>query len=58
MGLNPLLPRLFALSLGNSDRVRKLIEGTGSQLGPEGLALYARLIADRHHVDGTLRMMA
>ena len=56
--LNPLVPRLFALSSGNPDRVRKLIEGTGSHLGPEGLALYARLIADRHHVDGTLRMMA
>lgn len=56
--LNPLVPRLFALTSGHPARVRKLIEGTGSRLSDEGLALYARLIADRDHVDATLRMMA
>lgn len=56
--LNPLVPRLFSLSSGKPARVRKLIEGTGSRLTPEGLALYARLIADKDHVDATLRMMA
>lgn len=56
--LNPLVPRLFSLSSGNPARVRKLIEGTGSTLKPEGLALYTRLIGDKDHVDATLRMMA
>lgn len=56
--LNPLVPRLFALSSGNPARVRQLIEGTGSRLSDEGLACYTRLIADRGHVDATLRMMA
>lgn len=56
--LNPLVPRLFALSSGNPARVRQLIEGTGSRLSDAGLAGYTRLIADRGHVDATLRMMA
>jgi len=56
--LNPLVPGVFSLSSGNPARVRQLIEGTGSRLTGEGLALYARLIGDRRHVDGTLRMMA
>ncbi len=56
--LNPLVPRLFALSSGNPARVRQLIEGTGSKLSDEALAGYTRLIADRRHVDATLRMMA
>jgi len=56
--LNPLVPRLFSLSSGNPKRVRQLIEGTGSTLSDEGLSLYTRLIADRAHVDATLRMMA
>lgn len=56
--LNPLVPRLFSLSSGNPARVRQLIEGTGSRLSDEGFACYTRLIADRGHVDATLRMMA
>jgi len=56
--LNPLVPGVFSLSSGNPARVRQLIEGTGSTLSEEGLALYTRLIRDRGHVDATLRMMA
>lgn len=56
--LNPLVPRLFSLSSGNPKRVRQLIESTGSVLSDKGYALYAKLIADRGHVDATLRMMA
>ncbi|PWR02986.1 magnesium chelatase [Meridianimarinicoccus roseus] len=56
--LNPLVPKLFSLTSGNPARVRQLIEGTGSSLSDEGLALYTRLIGDRDHVDATLRMMA
>ncbi len=56
--LNPLVPRLFSLTSGNPARVRQLIESTGSGISDAGLALYTRLIADRGHVDATLRMMA
>jgi magnesium chelatase accessory protein len=56
--LNPLVPRLFSLTSGNPARVRQLIDGTGSRISDEGLSFYTRLIADRDHVDATLRMMA
>jgi magnesium chelatase accessory protein len=57
MAMNP-LTGLF-LSRGSSEaQVRGLIGATGSDLDADGLALYARLIARRAHVDGTLAMMA
>ncbi len=57
MAMNP-LTGLF-LSRGSSEsQVRGLIGATGSELDADGLALYARLIARRSHVDGTLAMMA
>jgi len=56
--LNPLVPRIFALTSGNPTRVRQLLESTGSRIDDAGLAYYSRLIADRGHVDATLRMMA
>mgnify|MGYP006270539435 CR=1 FL=1 len=56
--LNPLVPSLFSLGSGDPRRVRQLIAGTGSELSDEGIALYAKLLGDRGHVDGTLRMMA
>lgn len=56
--LNPLVPRLFSLTSGNPARVRQLLESTGSRIDDEGLGFYTRLIADRGHVDATLRMMA
>lgn len=58
LALNPFVPGMFALSSGTPDRVRQLIEGTGSHLDAEGLALYARLLGDPRHVAGALRMMA
>lgn len=58
LALNPLTPTLFTLGADKVARARRLIESTGSHLSPEGLALYARLIGDRAHVDGTLQMMA
>lgn len=56
--LNPLTPRLFAFGAGGRDRVRSLIEGTGSRLEPRGLDLYARLFRRPGHVAGALGMMA
>lgn len=58
LALNPLTATLFTLGADKTARARRLIGGTGSVLSPEGLALYARLIGDRAHVDGTLQMMA
>ncbi len=58
LALNPLTPTLFTLGTDKLTRARRLIESTGSRLTPEGLMLYARLIGDRAHVDGTLQMMA
>jgi len=57
LALNPLSAALFA-STASRDRVRQLVQGTGSRLDPEGLALYHRLASDRSHVDATLTMMS
>ncbi|SEL94280.1 magnesium chelatase accessory protein [Roseovarius tolerans] len=58
LALNPLTATIFTMGGNPVNRARRLIEGTGSTLDPAGLALYARLISDRGHVDGTLRMMS
>lgn len=58
LAANPLSAAMFTLGPDKTGRARRLIEGTGSHLSPEALAFYARLIADRAHVEGTLRMMA
>jgi len=58
LAANPLSATMFTLGRDRTGRARRLIEGTGSRLTPQGLALYGRLIADRAHVEGTLRMMA
>lgn len=54
----PFTARAFSNASATPERVRALIASTGSSIGPDGLALYRRLIADRDHVDGTLLMMA
>lgn len=58
LALNPFTALAFSAGGSALTRAERLIGSTGSTLGPEGLALYARLIADRTHVDGTLKMMA
>ncbi len=57
LSMNPLSAALFTAG-ATPAKVRRLVEGTGSTLGPEGLTLYHRLARDRAHVDGTLAMMA
>lgn len=54
----PFATTLFSSASGNPNRVRTLISSTGSELTQEGYDLYRRLVADKAHVDGTLRMMA
>ncbi|KAL8833151.1 MAG: hypothetical protein Q9176_008077 [Flavoplaca citrina] len=39
-------------------RVRRLVEGTGSQIDAAGLGFYLRLVRDPDHVAGTVGMMA
>ena len=55
--LNPFTPRVFAWTADRT-AVRKLIEGTGSRLDPQGLDLYRRLFTRAGHVRGALGMMA
>lgn len=55
--LNPLAPRLFACS-ADHHAVARLLQGTGSRLDADGVALYARLFRNNAHVDGALGMMA
>lgn len=56
--LNPFAPRLFTWRASDASAVERVISGTGSELGPEGVALYARLFQSRQHVAGALGMMA
>lgn len=55
--LNPFTPKIFAWTADRS-AARRLIEGTGSRLDPEGVDLYRRLFARAGHVRGALGMMA
>lgn len=54
----PLVPDLFAWRAGSPAALARLIDGTGSTLEAEGLALYARLVRNPGHVEGALAMMA
>lgn len=58
LSLNPFTASMFARFTATEGNVRALIGSTGSELSPEGLALYHRLISDRAHVDAALTMMA
>lgn len=58
LAVAPFSAELFVRTSAAPANVARLIEGTGSTLGPEGLALYHRLARDRAHVDGVLTMMA
>ena len=58
LALNPLTAYLFAGHTVQIDRTKRIIDSTGSHLDTSGLKLYARLIANRDHVEATLQMMA
>ncbi|ARE40115.1 putative hydrolase or acyltransferase (alpha/beta hydrolase superfamily) [Rhodovulum sp. P5] len=58
MALNPFSAPEISRWLGNATGVETMIAGIGSRLSPEGLALYRRLVADRHHTDATLAMVS
>lgn len=54
----PGVPSLFARRADDPAVVPRLIEGTGSKLDAEGLALYRRLMRDPAHTRAALAMMA
>jgi len=56
--INPLVPKLFSWRAGGPGSVRRLLEGTGSQIDPHGVELYTRLFRHSAHVAATLGMMA
>jgi magnesium chelatase accessory protein len=56
--LNPFIPRFFSWHAYDNATVRRLINGTGSQIDAEGLALYAQLFRNPAHVGAALGMMA
>ena len=58
MATTPLVPRLFAWQAGDPSVLQRLIDSTGSQLDPTGLALYGRLVRNPGHAAGALGMMA
>ncbi|MCR9124838.1 MAG: alpha/beta fold hydrolase [Rhodobacteraceae bacterium] len=58
LAVTPFTAALFSRTTATPARIRSLIDSTGSDIGPEGQALYRRLVADAGHVDGTLLMMA
>ena len=58
LALAPFTAELFVATSSSKKNITRLINGTGSKLPPEELALYQRLAADRNHVDATLAMMA
>ena len=54
----PGLPRLFAWQASSPRSVDRLLDSTGSRIGPDGAAQYARLVANPRHVAAALGMMA
>jgi magnesium chelatase accessory protein len=58
LAANPLVPHAFAWHAGQRPVLRRLLDGTGSALDAEGVALYGKLVADPDHVAGALRLMA
>ncbi len=58
LAATPFTADLFSRSASKPDRLKALLKSTGSQIDAKGEQLYAQLVADRDHVDGTLMMMA
>lgn len=54
----PFTSRLFSGVSSRPERIRSLMDSTGSKLTAEQIELYRRLVAREAHVNGTLDMMA
>lgn len=55
--LNPIAPRYFAWS-ATPGAVTRLLDGTGSKIEAQGIALYTRLLSNPVHIEAALSMMA
>jgi magnesium chelatase accessory protein len=58
MASTPWAAQLFARRDWDAASVERLIQGTGSRLDAEGIALYGRLVRDPKHTAAALAMMA
>lgn len=58
LAMSPWMPRLVAWQGGNIPSVARILASTGSQLTPQGIDLYARLVRHPAHIAGALRMMS
>lgn len=58
LSINPLVPLLVSWGPNAKGRASRLIRSTGSDLSPEQLECYAKLLQDRDHIQGALLMMA
>lgn len=58
MFVNPLTPRMIAMSGRDISRVVTIIEGTGSRLSDEGFKFYQILMREPAHIAGVLALMA
>ncbi len=58
MAAVPLVPQLFSWRAADPSVLKRLMDGTGSKLNEEGLALYGKLVSNPGHTAGALRMMA
>ena len=58
MAAVPLFPQLFSWRAAEPSVLKRLIDGTGSRLSQEGLAMYSKLVSNPGHAAGALRMMA
>ncbi|MEM8876248.1 MAG: alpha/beta fold hydrolase BchO [Pseudomonadota bacterium] len=56
--MNPFVPRMFAATGRDPERVARLLDSTGSKLDARGQDLYRRLFTSPGHVSGALAMMA
>jgi len=54
----PLLPQIFAWRAKSDAAVRQILEGTGSRIDAQGVALYGRVIRNPAHAAAALGMMA
>jgi magnesium chelatase accessory protein len=54
----PMVPTLFTALTGEDVAVARLLALTGSTIDAEGLRLYARLVRNPGHVEGTLGLMS
>lgn len=54
----PFSARLLALAAQDASRIKRLLDGTGSNVSDESLRAYSTLFQSKDHIQGTLQFMA